>query len=85
VVNSPSKCNITYGLSGRAAVDRGFPDRTVEGAPMKHYVQLTQEQRYQIDVYRKARMDQIETAEQLEVDRSTISREIRRNLGWRGY
>lgn len=52
---------------------------------MKHYVQLTQEQRYQIDVYRKARMDQIETAEQLEVDRSTISREIRRNLGWRGY
>ena len=51
---------------------------------MKHYVQLTHEQRYQIDVYRKARMDQIETAEQLEVDRSTISREIRRNQGWRG-
>jgi IS30 family transposase len=30
-------------------------------------------------------MEQTETAEQLEVDRSTISREIRRNQGWRGY
>ena len=45
---------------------------------MKHYTQLTQEQRYQIDAYCKAGLNQTETAEQLEVDKSTISREIRR-------
>ena len=52
---------------------------------MKHYTQLTQEQRYQIDAYCKAGLNQTETAEQLEVDKSTISREIRRNRGQRGY
>ena len=52
---------------------------------MKHYTQLTQEQRYQIDVSRKAGVNQTETAEKLRVDKSTISREIRRNHGWRGY
>ncbi len=51
---------------------------------MKHYAQLTQEQRYQIDADRKAGLNQTETAEQLEVDPSTISREIRRNPGQRG-
>ncbi len=52
---------------------------------MKHYAQLTQEQRYPIDVYRKAGLNQSEAAEQLRVDKSTISREIRRNQGWQGY
>ena len=52
---------------------------------MKHYTQLTQEQRYQIDAYRKAGLNQTETAKKLRVDKSTISREIRRNHGWRGY
>ena len=52
---------------------------------MKHYTQLTQEQRYQIDDYRQAGWNQSETAEQLRVDKSTISREIRRNRGQRGY
>ena len=52
---------------------------------MKHDAQLTQEQRYPIDAYRKAGLNQTETAEKLRVDKSTISREIRRNHGWRGY
>ena len=51
---------------------------------MKHYTQLTQEQRYQIDAYRKAGLNQTETAKKLRVDKSTISREIRRNRGQRG-
>jgi IS30 family transposase len=51
---------------------------------MKHYTPLTQEQRYQIDAYRKAGLNQAETAEKLRVDKSTISREIRRNRGQRG-
>ena len=51
---------------------------------MKHYTQLTQEQRYPMDAYRKAGLSQTETAEKLRVDKSTISREIRRNQGWRG-
>jgi IS30 family transposase len=45
---------------------------------MKHYAQLTQEQRYPMDADRKAGWNQTETAEQLRVDPSTIAREIRR-------
>jgi hypothetical protein len=51
---------------------------------MKHDTQLTQEQRYQIDAYRKAGLNQTETAKKLRVDKSTISREIRRNRGLPG-
>ncbi len=51
---------------------------------MKHDTPLTQEQRYPIDTYRKAELNQTEKAEKLRVNKSTISREIRRNLGWRG-
>ena len=51
---------------------------------MTHDTPLTQEQRYQIDAYRKAGLNQTETAEKLRVDKSTITREIRRNRGWRG-
>ena len=61
--------------------DRGFPDRQVEGRPLKHYAQLTQEQRYPIDAYCKAGLNQAETVEQLWVDPSRISREIRRCPG----
>ena len=46
---------------------------------MKHYTQLTQEQRYPIDAYCKAGLNQTETVEQL--DPSAISREIRRRPG----
>jgi IS30 family transposase len=51
---------------------------------MKHDTQLTQEPRYPMDAYRKAGLNQTETAEKLRVDKSTISREIRRNRGPRG-
>jgi IS30 family transposase len=51
---------------------------------MKHDAQLTQEQRYPMDAYRKAGLSQTETAKKLRGNKSTISREIRRNHGWRG-
>ena len=52
---------------------------------MTHDTPLTQEPRYQIDAYRQAGLNQTETAKELRVDKSTISREIRRNRGPRGY
>ncbi len=52
---------------------------------MKHYTQLTQEQRYQIYAYMKAGYNQTETADILDVHKSTVSRELRRNRGLRGY
>lgn len=52
---------------------------------MKRYTQLTREQRYQIYAYRKAGWTQTRTAMQLRVHKSTISREISRNRGRRGY
>ena len=52
---------------------------------MKIYTQLTQEQRYQISAMKKIGHRQKEIAEELGVNKSTISRELRRNTGERGY
>jgi IS30 family transposase len=49
------------------------------------YTQLTQEQRYQIDALLKMGHNQTEMAECVGVHKSTISRELRRNKGLRGY
>lgn len=49
------------------------------------YTQLTQEERYQISALLKAEHDQTEIAMILGRHKSTISREIRRNTGLRGY
>ena len=52
---------------------------------MRGYTQLTHEERYQIYVLKKAGKSQTEIAELLERDKSTISRELRRNRGLKGY
>ena len=52
---------------------------------MSHYTQLTQEQRYQIYAMNKAGFIQPEIAKEVGVHKSTISRELRRNRGLRGY
>ena len=49
------------------------------------YTQLTHEERYQISVLLKAGLNQTEIAMILERHKSTISREISRNTGLRGY
>lgn len=49
------------------------------------YKQLTQEQRYVIYVLNKRDCTQKEIAEEVDVDPSTISRELTRNEGQRGY
>jgi len=50
-----------------------------------NYTQLTQAQRYQIAVLNKAGHIQTEIARLIGADKSTISRELRRNRGLRGY
>ncbi len=52
---------------------------------MRTYKQLTQEQRYQIYALMKMGHKQIEIANCIGVDKSTISRELKRNHGQRGY
>ena len=52
---------------------------------MKRYKQLTIEQRYQICGLKTAGFDQSEIAVELKVDKGTISRELRRNSGNRGW
>lgn len=52
---------------------------------MKHYKQLTREQRYQISGLKKAGLNQSQIADELVVHKSTISREFRRNKGRRGW
>jgi IS30 family transposase len=52
---------------------------------MKGYSQLTQEQRYQIYVCKKVGWTQKEIALEVGVHASTVSRELRRNTGGRGY
>jgi len=48
------------------------------------YTQLTQEERYQIYILKKAGHSQSEIAEMLGRHRSTVSREPRRNQGMKG-
>jgi len=50
-----------------------------------NYTQLTQEQRYQIYALMKAGHNQTQTADIVGIHTSTVSREIRRNTGGRGY
>jgi len=52
---------------------------------MRTYTQLTQEQRYQIYTLMKAEHNQTEIARLINVHKSTISRELRRNRGMKGY
>ena len=49
------------------------------------YTQLTREQRYQIKALLDTGHSRTEIAQQLEVNKSTVSREVRRNRGRRGY
>ncbi len=49
------------------------------------YTHLTREERYQIYALKKAGHKQYEIAELLERSKSTISRELARNCGGRGY
>ena len=49
------------------------------------YQQLTQDQRYQIYAFLKAGFSQSHIACELRVNPSTISRELKRNRGQRGY
>ena len=52
---------------------------------MRSYTQLTQEERYQIEALMKAGKSLSEIAHILERSKSTISREVRRNAGLKGY
>ncbi len=52
---------------------------------MRTYTQLTQEQRYQIYALLKMGHLQVEIAGVIGVHKSTISRELRRNRGLKGY
>ncbi|BCO29996.1 IS30 family transposase [Thiohalobacter sp. COW1] len=52
---------------------------------MRVYTQLTQEQRYQIYALMKAALNQSEIAAIVGVHKSTVSRELGRNRGLKGY
>jgi len=52
---------------------------------MRTYKQLTSIQRYQISALKRIGHNRTEIAEELEVHKSTIGRELRRNMGERGY
>jgi transposase, IS30 family len=52
---------------------------------MRTYRQLTQEQRYQIYALKKTKHSLAEIAEVIGVHKSTVSRELNRNRGQRGY
>ncbi|GMR08465.1 MAG: hypothetical protein BMS9Abin26_1470 [Gammaproteobacteria bacterium] len=52
---------------------------------MKGYTQLAQEQRYQIHILMKAGHNKTDIADFIGVHKSTITREVSRNSGLRGY
>ena len=52
---------------------------------MGQYTQLTQEQRYQIYAFMKAYFSKTQIASEIGVHKSTVSREMKRNRGKKGY
>ena len=72
------------GLGGRD-VRPSRPSTAKSKLPEMTYTHLTQAERYQIEILRKAKHNQSEIAALLGRDKSCISRELRRNLGQRGY
>ncbi len=52
---------------------------------MRHYRQLTEEDRIEMYAMKQAEKSQTEMARRLGVHPSTISRELARNRGQRGY
>ncbi len=52
---------------------------------MNHYTQLTREERYQISALKTAGHNQVEIAKVLGRHKATVSRELARNRGLRGY
>jgi IS30 family transposase len=52
---------------------------------MSHYTQLTREERYQISALKTAGHNQVEIAKVLGRHKATVSRELARNHGLRGY
>ena len=52
---------------------------------MKTYKHLTLDERYQISAYKKSGWTNIAIAKELGIDKSTIGRELKRNLSKRGY
>jgi len=52
---------------------------------MRNYKQLSQAQRYLIEILKKAGKNQKEIAALMGVSESTISRELKRNQGKKGY
>jgi len=52
---------------------------------MRHYSQLTSGQRYQISALLKIGQSLTKIADIIGVHKSTVSREIQRNKGHRGY
>jgi len=49
------------------------------------YIHLTQDERYQIHILKRAGHNQSEIADLMKRDKSTIGRELKRNCGERGY
>jgi len=52
---------------------------------MRNYKQLSQAQRYLIEILKKAGKNQKEIAVLMGISESTISRELKRNQGKEGY
>ena len=52
---------------------------------MSHYTQLTREERYQISALKTAGHNQVEIAKVIGRHKATVSRELARNRGLRGY
>jgi IS30 family transposase len=72
-------------VNGQAAVISVLFSTTKSKEALMSYTQLTREQRYQIYACMKADWSQLEIAHEIGVHPSTISRELSRNCGRRGY
>ena len=83
-MDSTCKCNKAGDRKVSCGTISAFQPTRVKGALMG-YKQLTSNERYQINILLKTGYNQTEIAKEVHVHKSTISRELKRNRGKRGY
>ncbi len=73
------KCSFCNEVNRQGVVYRSCLNDQVKEVQMKHYKQLTREQRYQISDLKKAGLNQSQIADEVGVYKPAISREFGQN------
>jgi hypothetical protein len=85
LADSTRQCNFTHGMTREAAMPKCFSPSKVKEHKCEPITASLRGQSNQVYALKKAGLRQYAIADQIGVNKSTISREFKRNTGLRGY